>query len=106
MDIRGPAWAIFRFADNGTYKFDRIVTQTDNGVEDDDVALRQASVIEVLVSTTGMAAGDFTSVLTIRRQSGEERLQGLGAMVTAKYMKLGLHQPSLTSGAWRQIQRF
>ena len=51
-------------------------------------------VIEVLVSTTGMAAGDFTSVLTIRRQSGEERLLGIGAMVTAKYVKLVLHQPS------------
>jgi hypothetical protein len=106
LDMRGPAWAIYRFADNGVYEFDRIVTQTDNGPDDDDVALRQASVIEVLVSERGMAEGDFRSVVTIRRQTGEELWSNLGQMLRARYVKLVLHQPNWTSGGWRQIVEF
>jgi len=100
---RGPAWAIFEFADQGTYKFNYIVTQTDNGSADDAVSNRQATSIEIFASTTGTNAGDFQSIAMILRQTGEEKWTKLSSYATAKYIKVILHQPTTNQGGWRQL---
>ncbi len=105
-DPRGPAWAIFEFADKGIYKFNYVVIQTDNGPDDDAYANRQAAKIEVLVSTTGTNPADFRSVAVIKRNTGEEKWYKLADYATAKYIKLVLLEPTGNYGGWRQIVEF
>ena len=105
-DDAGPAWAIFQFAGQGVLQFDRVLIQTDNGADDDAVAERQATKIEILVSTTGLADGDFTSVKMLHRRNGDAKWDMLGGMISARYIKLVLHAPVWQRGAWRQIVEF
>jgi hypothetical protein len=106
-DPSSPAYAVFQFADAETYKFNYVAFQTDNG-PDDDGEPYQTTSLEVLVSTTGTALSDFTSVAFItRKYDGTEReWSSLGDYVTAKYVMLKLHQPAWNSGNWRQIVEF
>ncbi len=102
----GPAWGIFQFAGQGIMQFDRVIIQTDNGTDDDRYEMRQATRIEILISTTGTADGDFTSIKTLYRTNGKLKCDLLKEMVSARYVKVMLHEPVWQTGAWRQIVEF
>ncbi|MBD3374744.1 T9SS type A sorting domain-containing protein, partial [candidate division KSB1 bacterium] len=108
-DQMGPAWAIFRYADFGLYKFNYLAFLTDNGPEDNANAYDyQTLILDVWVSTTGMADEDFTQVIKIKRKGDGKFLEWrqLGEYITAKYVKLRLLSPSYYPAGWRQIVEF
>jgi hypothetical protein len=108
-DQMGPAWAIFRYADFGLYKFNYLAFLTDNGPEDNANPYDyQTLILDVWVSTTGMDDDDFTKVIEIKRKGDGKFLEWrqLGEYVTAKYVKLRLLSPSYYPASWRQIVEF
>ncbi len=103
----GGTYVIFRFADAGLYMFNTIYLQTDNGPEDDgNLSNRQATDLEVLVSTSGFAAGDFVSIARIKPRDGSMRAYSLGKSVTASFVKLIIHGPKYGKGGWVQLVEF
>ncbi len=102
----GPAWAVFSFTNGASVALTGFTLQTDNGVNQGYVKNRWARKIEILTSTTGLDAEDFTSVLTIQRTDGAMHSYMLPAAVTARYVKLVITEPNNTSGNWRQIVEF
>jgi peptidyl-Asp metalloendopeptidase len=106
-DPSSAAFAVFQFADAGTYKFNYVAFLTDNG-PDDNGEPYQATSLEVLISTTGTNMSDFASVATIKRKFDGADLEwsSLGDYVKAKYVMLKLHQPAWNRGNWRQIVEF
>ena len=97
-------WAIFGFADGGLYKFNYLVLQTDNGIDDDSEPGRQTARFKVLVSTTSTEEADFREVFTTRVKSGEETWYNLGTNVKARYVKLVLLEPVYS--LYRQVVEF
>ncbi|MBN2355052.1 T9SS type A sorting domain-containing protein, partial [candidate division KSB1 bacterium] len=102
----GAVFGVFRFADHGLYMFDTIFIQTDNGSDDDKYSDRQATDIEVLVSTSGLGDGDFNSVARIYPKYTTMRYYNIGSPVVATYIKLILHGPKWGQGGWIQIVEF
>ncbi|MBN1542041.1 T9SS type A sorting domain-containing protein, partial [candidate division KSB1 bacterium] len=101
------AWAIFRFADKGLYRFNYIAFQVDNGTDDDALPNdAKAQILEVLVSTTGMELEDFTSIIKFERKyDGTDReWRRLQNSVTAKYVMLKIHNPFWYT--YRQLVEF
>jgi hypothetical protein len=79
--------------------FNQVRIVTDNGPDDDGDPQRQATSVELLVSTTGSADADFTSLAIININAGVgEKTQSLGS-VSAKYLKIKLLAP----GAWAKF---
>ncbi|NLP10981.1 hypothetical protein GX408_11365, partial [bacterium] len=103
---QGPAWAIFSFSSDSLRRFNTVSIQTDNGIAEQYVRNRWASKLEVLVSETDTSATAFTSMLVFNRTSGNMTSFTLPDMVKARFVKLVIHQPNRTSGAWRQIVEF
>ncbi|MBN1540956.1 T9SS type A sorting domain-containing protein [candidate division KSB1 bacterium] len=103
-----PAWAIFRFADTGLYRFNYIALTTDNGSDDDASAYPYQTVrFEVHVSTSGTDENDFRSVGTFQvKGNGERTWYRLGSDATARYVKLLLISPDYYPGNWRQVVEF
>jgi hypothetical protein len=104
--FQGPAWAIFGFDSAKTASFNAVAIQTDNGIDKPYVLRRQASELEVFVSSTGTDSADFISVAQIVRDSGEMQIYPLDSMMTAKYVKLAIYQPNNRSACWRQLVEF
>ncbi len=102
----GPAWAIFGMPEHALFTFDGLDMKTDNGIDLGFAQRRQSTIIDVLVSSTGTAPEDFNLVTTIERSTGDMQAYMLDAAVTAKYVKLVIHQPNSRSGAWRQLVEF
>lgn len=102
-----PAWAIFAFSDSGTYKFDGISIQTENGEFDFSVNQRfrerMAHGIEILVSGSDTDPASFVSVLDIYKDTGEMELFKLEEFKTAKYVKIIIDEPNFLQGGWRQL---
>ncbi len=105
-DESGAAWALFRFGDEGLYRFRYLKLQTDNGAEDDGVADRQAVRFELLVSTTGTEPADFSPVGTFRVKHPEMTRYTLGTEVTARYLMLRVTEPRWGDGGWMQVAEF
>lgn len=106
-DPNDIVWAIFRFSDPGLFAFDYINVQTDNGLDDDGLEERQATRIELQVCQSEDLEGGFESVAHFRLEAGGQmEWYGLGRLVTARYIKLIIHEPRYTSGGWRQIVEF
>ncbi len=102
-----PAWAIFAFSDSGTYKFDGISIQTENGEFDLSVNQRfrerMAHGIEILASSTNTDPASFVSILDIYKDTGEMELFKLDEFKTAKYVKIIIDEPNFLQGGWRQL---
>mgnify|MGYP000887658883 CR=1 FL=1 len=105
-DQTEDAWAIFEFADQGTYQFDYVIIQTDNGTADDKVKNRQAEYVDVLVSQTDTSASSFVLAKNIWVKNPEMTWYNLGQMFQAKYIKLVIVDPKFGRGGWRQIVEF
>jgi len=105
-DDSGAAWAIFGFSDGNIYQFDYFTLQTDNGPDDDAFVNRQAVRVEILTSQTGVLPGDFSSITQQRIKYSDMRWYPLGRMVSAKYVKLMIHEPKWGDGGWRQVVEF
>ncbi len=93
-------WAIFMAADGFVHNINKVRMMTDTRVpgKQNDWVTR----FEVLVSTTGTAAGDFTSVGEFNNTSGGWN-EFTFDPVAAKYVKLNVMEPS---NKWRQIGEF
>lgn len=104
-DENGPAWAIFRFVDDGTYQFNRLFTITGNGEADERVN-RQATRIEVLVSTSGYNPSDFTSIGMFNIKKTSLVWHKLGRDVKAKYVMLRILEPVWSNNDAKQIVEF
>ena len=94
-----PPYAIFKFKDGTTKQIESVSMLTDTHV---GFAERWAQRFEVLVSTTGPDAGNFTSVLQAVRAGGGWEDYSF-TPVAAKYIKLVIHEPAF---GWRQIGEF
>ncbi|HNW60666.1 MAG TPA: T9SS type A sorting domain-containing protein [bacterium] len=105
-DVSGAAWAIFRFRDGKTVKFNYFTLQTDNGVEDDLYADRQAVKVEVLASNSGMAPEDFNSLGIYRVKTPEMALYKIGQRVVAKYVMLRIFAIPGAKHNWEQVVEF
>lgn len=102
----GNTYAIFEFADQGKYLFNSVYLQTDNGTDDDPYSSRQATDVEILVSTTGTNPLDFQSVMRFQPRDGAMRIYKLNRYVTAAYIKIVLHGPDYGQGGWVQMVEF
>jgi len=94
-----PPYAIFRFADGKTKSINKVRLMTDTGVEMEDRWVRR---FHVMVSTTGISSGNFTTVLTANKNGGDWQDYTFNP-VPAKYIKLVLDDPA---SGWRQIGEF
>ena len=104
-DSTGHPWAIFRFGEALTKKFNYFSVQTDNGGDDDGCQNRQISRLEILVSTTGLQPADFTSIGIYRLEAPLPEYIKIGRTVAAKYLKLVvLSEPG--EGGWHQLVEF
>ncbi|MBN1478787.1 T9SS type A sorting domain-containing protein, partial [candidate division KSB1 bacterium] len=106
MKENTPPYAIFRFADAKVYQFSHLKIQTDNGKEDDEWSFRQATKIDVQVSTRGLTDDDFVSIGVLDIKRGDMRLYKLRQMAKAKYVKLVILQPNWTPNGWAQLVEF
>jgi PKD repeat protein len=98
-----PPYAIFEFTDSKIYAVNKFALQTDNGTDDNKYSDRQARRIRIEVSTTGMAATDFTKVLETNIKYTSLRYYRLPNPVQAKYIKLSILSPDY---GWRQVVEF
>ncbi|MBN1542220.1 T9SS type A sorting domain-containing protein [candidate division KSB1 bacterium] len=103
---KGPAWAVFAAPDSALFDFDQITIQTGNGIDLPYVRNRLAKQMEIQVSSQSAAPEDFTSLLLIDRDGGEPVVTPLEQIETCRFIKLLIHEPSNTSGCWRQIVEF
>ncbi|MBN1542473.1 T9SS type A sorting domain-containing protein [candidate division KSB1 bacterium] len=105
-DPEAPAWAIYRFGDDGLYRFNLVTLQTDNG-PDDDAYSNQVLHFEVWVSQTGLQPADFACVLkTNRRGDGSLIYYRLNGDIVARYVMVKFITPSWEKGSWRQAVEF
>lgn len=105
-DANGWAWAIFRFRDGKTVKFNYFTLQTDNGPADDLYADRQAVKVEVLASNSGKEPGDFTSCGVFHLKTPEMALYKIGHPVVAKYVMLRIFAIPGAKQNWEQVVEF
>lgn len=123
-------WAIFEFEDQGFYIFDYVKFRTEyycepeceyKEIKHDFLQSASSQIfinqpgrhayptmrIEVLVSKSGTAAGDFVSVGIWRDRYAKTSMQWckLEEQVAAKYVKLRLLEP-VTEDRWTQIVEF
>ncbi len=107
-DPADPAWAIFQFNTGGIFRFDILAFQTDNGTADDGQKYDyQTRKFEILVSTSGLADSDFTSLGKVTRRFDGKTMEfhKYDHMVQARYIMIRLHSPQL-QGGWRQMVEF
>lgn len=104
-DDSGFAWAIFRFVDNGVYQFNRLYTVTGHDEANERID-RRATKIEVLVSTTGAAPADFSSLGVFNIKKTTLVWHKLGQEIKAKYVMLRILEPVWSSHNTRQIVEF
>jgi ubiquitin-large subunit ribosomal protein L40e len=104
-DSSGSTWAIFRFRGSQTSRFNYLSMQTDNGPDDDRDTERQATLMEVLVSTTGMTPADFTSIGIYKINTPEQSFYRIGREIVAKYVKVVVLSPAASDG-WHQLVEF
>ena len=107
-DPADPAWAIFQFNTGGIFQFDILAFQTDNGTADDGQKYDyQTRKFEILVSTSGLADSDFTSLGKVTRRFDGRTMEfhKYDHMVQARYIMIRLHSP-LLQGGWRQMVEF
>jgi len=103
-DPEGPAWGIFKFCDDGVYKFNNVMIITDNGTDDDCESYFQATQFEIWTSTKTSALSDFDLAMKIdRRGDGTEHWYKSSDYIHAKYVMLKLTRPTWYPGGWRQI---
>ncbi len=102
----GPAWAIFKFADGQPHLFDRVNIQLDNGTDDDAYAGRQATDMEILISSTNDQPTSFVSITRLTNLKPYWQYYILDQTYSAKYVKIILHEPKWATGSWRQIVEF
>lgn len=98
----GYPWAIFRFAD-ATLKLVREVGIQSANYEPDEIIARRATKVEILLSNTGINAGDFISAGTFKINEPCMNWFHLSTPAMAHYVMLKILQPYYAPHHFRQI---
>ena len=102
---KGYPWALFRFAADGTYLVKSIGVQTGNFQPDENPA-RRATVVEILLSNTGMEAADFSSAGVFKLKEPLMSWFNLAQPAEARYVMLKILQPQYAPHGYKQIVEF